>query len=94
MFSDMSCVMKEVSAAELRQGLREIAEGLERDGAPVLLRLGRRPVGVIVSMRDFQERFALHDAAARRRELVEEILADRIAGDEDVAEVLRELRET
>lgn len=85
--------MKEVNAAELRQAMGKVARRLERTGEPILLKLGNKAVGVLVSVKDFEERFALHDAAARRRALMEEILADRIAPPADVDEVLGELRE-
>jgi PHD/YefM family antitoxin component YafN of YafNO toxin-antitoxin module len=84
--------MKEVSAAELRQAMGKVARRLERTGEPILLRLGKKAVGVLVSLKDFEERFALHDAAARRRALMDEVLADRIAPGADVDEVLGELR--
>lgn len=71
----------------------KVARRLERTGEPVLLKLGNKAVGVIVSVKDFEERFALHDAAARRRALMEEILADRIKTSTDVDDVLEQLRE-
>jgi len=86
-------VVKEVTAAELRQAMGKVARGLERTGEPVLLELGKKPVGVLVSLKDFEERFALHDAAARRRALVEEILSDVRTASADVDCVIRELRE-
>jgi PHD/YefM family antitoxin component YafN of YafNO toxin-antitoxin module len=76
--------MKEMSAAQLRQGLSKVAKRLEKNGEPVLLKLGRRPVGVIVSVKDFQERFSLKQAGELRRRLVDEIVADRIRPDASV----------
>jgi len=84
-------VMKEVTAAELRQSMGKVAKRLARTGEPVLLTLGNEPVGVIVSVKDFQERFALLDAAERRRDLMQEILGDRIDG-ADVDDALAALR--
>jgi PHD/YefM family antitoxin component YafN of YafNO toxin-antitoxin module len=84
--------MKELRAVELRQSLRRLAKTLERDGEPILLKVGRRPVGVIVSLRDFRERFALKAAEEERRRLIEEILADRREGRVPVRKVLDELR--
>ena len=89
---DILSVMKEVTAAELRQAMGRVAKRLERTGEPVLLKLGNKPVGVIVSVKDFEERFALHDAAQRRRELMDEILADRARSETSVDEALGELR--
>ncbi len=93
---DTSCVMgdvKEIGAAELRQSLGRIAKRLERDGQPIILKVGRRRVGAIVSMRDFEERFALQEAAGRRAELVEQILSNRRKVSHDADAVLRALRE-
>jgi PHD/YefM family antitoxin component YafN of YafNO toxin-antitoxin module len=84
--------MKEVTATELRQAMGEVARGLEQTGEPVLLKLGRKAVGVLVSVKDFEERFALHDAAARREALMEEILADRIKPAVSVDEALASAR--
>ncbi len=88
----MTEVMRELSAAQLRQSLGRVAGELEATGEPILLKVGRRPVGVIISMRDFEQRFTLHDAAARRVALVEEILAEATAGDMDVDAALSHVR--
>ncbi|MSP60285.1 MAG: hypothetical protein EXR72_08080 [Myxococcales bacterium] len=84
--------MKELNAVALRQSLARVARALERDREPILLRLGRKPVGVIVSIRDFEERFASARASDRRRALVDEILADRPRGSVLVDEALADLR--
>ena len=84
--------MKELNAADLRRELGSVARSLERDGAPVLLKLRGRPVGVIVSLKDFQERFALRVAAEERRRLVEEILEARAPVPVSVDDVVREVR--
>ena len=70
----------------------KVARRLERTGEPVLLKLGNKAVGVLVSVKDFEERFALHDAGARRRALMDEILADRLAPQAGVDEALEALR--
>ena len=70
----------------------KVAKRLERTGEPILLKLGNKAVGVLVSVKDFEERFALHDAAARRRALMEEILNDRITAPTGVDEALADLR--
>jgi prevent-host-death family protein len=89
---DTLCVMREVTAAELRQAMGKVAKRLERTGEPVLLTLGNKPVGVIVSMKDFEERFALHDAAQRRQALMQEILEDRVGPSTSVDTAILELR--
>jgi PHD/YefM family antitoxin component YafN of YafNO toxin-antitoxin module len=85
-------VMRTVNAAELRQSLGRLVRNLERKGEPILLKLGSRPVGVIVSLRDFEERFAFRAAREKRRKLVEEILQDRRPGEIPVQQALDELR--
>jgi hypothetical protein len=85
--------VKEIGAAELRQSLGRIAKRLERDGNPIILKVGRKRVGAIVSIRDFEERFALQEAAGRRADLVEQILSDRRKVSRDADAVLRSLRE-
>ena len=89
---DTISVMYEINAVELRQSLSKLARRLEKDGEPVLLKLGRKPVGVIVSLRDFRERFALKVAEEERRRLVEDILADRTRTTGPVDAALAELR--
>jgi hypothetical protein len=84
--------MKEINAVQLRQSLSRLVRDLERNGDPVILRLGRRRVGAIVSLRDFHERFVLKVAEEERKRLVDEILADRRPGAVPVQKVLDELR--
>ena len=85
-------VMKEVTAAELRQAMGAVAKRLDRTGEPILLKLGNKPVGVLVSVRDFEERFALHAAACRRRALMEEILSERVKPKTSVDDALDQAR--
>lgn len=90
---DTLCVMREVTAAELRQAMGKVARGLARTGEPVLLKFGSKPVGVIVSLKDFEERFTLTEAADRRRDLMREILGDRVKSKKRADDVVRDLRE-
>jgi PHD/YefM family antitoxin component YafN of YafNO toxin-antitoxin module len=88
--------MKEINAVQLRQSLGRLAATLKRNGEPILLKLGREEVGVIISVKDFRERFVLKEAEAQRVRLVEEILSDQhpglSAGDLSVEKALGELR--
>jgi len=92
MTHDMTFGVKEINAVQLRQGLKRVARGLEATGEPVLLKVGRKPVGVIISLQDFEERFVLRQAEEARRQLVEEILSERRSAEGDVDEALEELR--
>jgi len=86
--------MKAVNALQLRQSLGAVVEELERSGEPVLLQKGRRPVAVLISLRDFQERFVERAAAEAREEILARM--DRLARPSTdptpAVEILRELR--
>lgn len=86
--------MRRVNALQLRQSLGKVVASIERDGKPILLERGRRPVAVLISLRDFEERFAEREAAEARDALFAEIDAlarpssDRTPG----TEILRGIR--
>ena len=84
--------MREVTAVQLRQSLGALAKKLERDRTPILLKLGNKPVGVIISMQDFKERFVLQRAEEERLALVNEILGDQAKSAAPVQKALDELR--
>jgi len=67
--------MKAVNALELRQSLGRVLRQLERGGTPILVQRGRQPAAVLISLRDYQERFADRDADQRRQEIVARIKA-------------------
>ena len=84
--------MKALSAAGLRKSLGRVSRSLERTGEPVALTLRGRTVAVLVSVRDWKERFALRAAREERRRLVAEILAERRPASVSVDAVVEELR--
>ena len=86
--------MKKVNALELRQSLGKVVESIQRTGEPILLEKGRKPVAVLISIKDFQERFAEKAAAEARSRIFEEMddLAMRSVDPTPGIEVLRELR--
>jgi len=86
--------MKSVDALGLRQSLGRVLKSLERDGAPVLVQRRNRPAAVLISLRDYQERFADRDADERRREIVERIKTLRVGRPttRTTLEMLRKLR--
>lgn len=71
--------MKAVNALELRQSLGRVLRQLERGGMPILVQRGRQPAAVLISLRDYQERFADRDADQRRHEIVARIKATTFA---------------
>ncbi len=90
--------MKKVNALSVRQSLGKVLRDLERTGEPILVEKGRRPAAVLITLRDFNERFVDRAAADERRRIVQEILAFRqlpARPGSDVrsaAEILREIR--
>jgi PHD/YefM family antitoxin component YafN of YafNO toxin-antitoxin module len=84
--------MKEINATQLRQSVRKVARQLERDGAAVLLKIGRNPVGVIIPLRAYEERFAPAIAEEKRRRVIAEIRANRAKPSTAVQEIFDELR--
>ena len=74
--------MKKVNALELRRSLGKVLTALEKDGEPILLERGRMPVGVIVSLKDFQERFVEKSASAARQKILDAIYESSRSGRE------------
>lgn len=70
-----SVVMQRTTALELRRTLGKVLERLERHGQPVLIERSRRPAAVLISLRDYNERFVDGIAADERQQLAQEILA-------------------
>lgn len=65
--------MKSVNALELRQSLGKVLRTLERDGAPILVERARRPSAVLISLKDYNERFVDRAADEERRTIVRRI---------------------
>jgi prevent-host-death family protein len=87
--------MQKANALELRRALGKVLKRLERDGTPILIEKARRPTAVLISLRDYQERFVDAIAADERERLAEEILALRSRARRSrrtAVELVRELR--
>ena len=65
--------MQKTNALKLRKSLGAILEHLKKTGEPILLEKNREPAGVIISLEDYQKRFADRDADEKRVEIVERI---------------------
>lgn len=88
--------MRRVNALEMRQSLGRVLDGLQRDGEPVLLERGRKPAAVLISLKDFRERF-VEVAAAEERELLFDRIDSMARPSEDptpTVQLLRELRDS
>ena len=62
--------METVNALELRQSLGKVLDQLERVGEPMLVCRRRTPAAVLVSLKDYRERFLDREADDRRRGVV------------------------
>lgn len=86
--------MKAVNALELRQALGRILRSLERDGAPVFIERRGQAAAVLISLKDYRERFVDHAADQERRAIVDRIreLQFPRPGKKSSLDLLRELR--
>ena len=85
--------MKRVSALDLRQSLGKVVRDLKRTGEPVILEKRHEAVAVLITLEDFEERFAEKAASSARRVLLAKMDAmarqsiDAVAAEEILAEV-------
>ncbi len=87
--------MNTVNALRLRQSLGKVLKQLEKGSSPIFIERNRQRVAVLVSIKDFSERFADRKAMAERERLVQEIHAFRKkqkSSSLDSLSILRELR--
>ncbi len=86
--------MKSVDALALRQSLGKVLHALERGGDPVMVQKRNRPAAVLISLRDYQERFVDREADETRRQTAEKIKRLRFSRPlrSTTLEVLRKLR--
>ncbi len=87
--------MRHINAVKLRQSLAAIINMLAKNGDPIILDKGKKPVAVLISLKDFQERFVEKAASEARLQLAIEMDALAInAKDATSAEhILRDLRD-
>jgi PHD/YefM family antitoxin component YafN of YafNO toxin-antitoxin module len=87
--------METTNALQLRRSLGRVLSKLERDGKPILIEKGRKPKAVLISLRDYNERFVDAVAADERERLAQEILSLRRRvrrSRQTSVELVRELR--
>jgi prevent-host-death family protein len=87
--------MKRTNALEMRRNLGKVLRLLARDGEPIVVQKNREPAAVLISLRDYHERFVDKVAEAEREHLASEILAFRRRtkpSRQSVVELIRELR--
>jgi prevent-host-death family protein len=86
--------MKRVNALEMRQSVGKVLRQLEKGGQPVIIERRRRPAAVLISLDDFEKRFADRDADEKREEIVRRIRALRFKAPsgKTTLDLLRNLR--
>lgn len=92
----MLTVMKRVNALEIRQSLGKVLTMLLRDGEPIIVEKARKPVAVLITLRDFQERFVEKDAAEAREAVFRRMdeIAMNSVDKTPIVEILREIRDS
>ena len=87
--------MHKTNAVDVRRALGTVLRRLQRDGEPILVERNREPAAVLISLRDFEERFVDKAAASERERLARDILAMRARARptrRKTVELVRELR--
>jgi PHD/YefM family antitoxin component YafN of YafNO toxin-antitoxin module len=87
--------MKSVNALQLRQSLGRVLKLLEANGSPIFVHRRQRPAAVLISLKDYQERFADRAADEARQDIVRrlrELHFERPRG-KTTLRLLRELRD-
>jgi prevent-host-death family protein len=86
--------MKRLNALELRQSLGKILRALERDGAPVFIERRGEAAAVLISLKDYRERFVDRAADEERRAVVSRIreLQFELPAKKTTLDLLRDLR--
>lgn len=79
---------------EMRQSVGKVLRQLERGGAPVIIERRRRAAAVLISLDDYERRFADRDADEKREEIVRSIRALRFKAPsgKTTLDLLRKLR--
>ncbi len=70
--------MKIVNALKLRQQLGSVLRSLQENGRPILIERHSKPAAVLISLEDYQKRFADREADEKRKQMVEMILRTRL----------------
>lgn len=88
------CHMEKTNALQLRQNLKKIFHRLKKTGGPILVERGREPIGVLLSLEEYQKRFVDVEADEKRKRLVEHIRGAQLQlpSGKSSLDLIRELR--
>ena len=86
--------MRSINALRLRHSLGEVLKLLQKSGAPILVQRGKQPIAVLISLKDYQERFVDREADERRRAAVTRLKSLRFTPPtgKTTLDLIRELR--
>lgn len=86
--------MEKTNALDLRQNLGKIIQRLKKLGKPILIEKNREPAAVLISIEDYQRRFADFDADQKREEVVNKIInaKGKLGKGKNSLDLIRELR--
>jgi PHD/YefM family antitoxin component YafN of YafNO toxin-antitoxin module len=65
--------MRHINAVQLRQSVGKVVKLLEKNNEPIILDKGNKAVAVLISLKDFHERFVENSAHEARLELIHRI---------------------
>jgi prevent-host-death family protein len=65
--------MEQVNALKIRNNLGEILDRLNDTGEPILISKGRKVRAVLVSVKDFEERFIDHKVNEEKKRLLDQM---------------------
>jgi PHD/YefM family antitoxin component YafN of YafNO toxin-antitoxin module len=88
--------MKKVNALAVRQSLGKVLDTLRKTGEPILVEKNRRSAAVLITLEDYQRRFADRDADEKRLALVARLRQMRfdLPAGRSSLELVREVRGT
>lgn len=94
--------MQKVNALQLRQSLGKVLKRLEKTGEPILVEKNREPKAVMITLKDYQERFIRRPSAEERKKIFDRMDALRekiskeieptIPGVNDAVTLIRQMR--
>jgi antitoxin (DNA-binding transcriptional repressor) of toxin-antitoxin stability system len=84
--------MYTVNALKIRQSLGKVLKELQKKGEPILIEKGRVPVGVLVPLKFFQERFIDYQENKKKEAILNLAKESASVPDNDSLTILRELR--
>jgi PHD/YefM family antitoxin component YafN of YafNO toxin-antitoxin module len=84
--------MHKVNALTIRQSFGKVLKELQKKGEPILIEKGRTPVGVLISLQAFKERFIDFQEKQKKEAILKLAHESSTPAAKDSLTVLRDLR--